>query len=82
MKTFLLVLRCGLEGIIGLYMMVVTPLAYLVAIIRGLFMPGARAYALGMLVGVSIFCYLGYLVFRDALRVGRRIRTKPQTNPN
>jgi hypothetical protein len=83
MKSFWLAVRCGLEGILGAYMMVAfvaeAPKAIINLILRGSY---NIAYTFGALAGVFVLGVLGYYIFRDAVRVGRRVRTKPEISQN
>jgi len=73
MKTALLAIRCGLEGVLGFLLMLVVLVDLPKAIIS---LQGAenKAYACGMVLGTLIMGCLGYYIFRDAIKVGRRIR--------
>lgn len=75
MKSFLLIVRCVLEGLLGLYMM----LATLAELPKAAFALHSNiAYACGMLGGAFILGVLGFYIFRDAVRVGGKIRKKPE----
>jgi hypothetical protein len=76
MKSLVLVLRCALEGLLGASMM----LATLAGIAISLLNSYGVAYTLVSLTGSFILGALGFYMFRDAIRVGRRLRSKPEIN--
>ena len=85
MKTFLLTMRCGLEGILGgllilLYLIDIPQT--IVGVIRLLGAESGKpsvAFVSGMVIGTLTAGFLGYESIRDAIKVGRRIQSKPQT---
>jgi hypothetical protein len=88
MKTFLLVMRCGLEGILGVLLILVFLSDIPKSIIGVIRLFGAEngktsvAEVSGMVIGMFIMGFFGYLAIRDAIKIGRRIQTKPQTIQN
>lgn len=81
MKPLLLAVRCGIEGILGAYMMLaaIAELPKAISSLRGSY---NIAYTCGMLGGAFIVGVFGYYIFRDAVRTGRRIRKKPEISPD
>ena len=77
MKTPWLVFRLIFEGVVGFFMLF-SPIAQLPTILRDL-RQGNHAGLAGTLIGVGIMVILGFYVFRDAVRVMKRIR-KNQTS--
>jgi len=69
------VVRCAVEGILGLYLMAY---ALLLGLPKGIaaILHHNIAYGLGTLAGVLIVGTLSSYLLRDAIRVGSRLRSK------
>ena len=75
MKSFLLTLRCCLEWLLGGYL-----IAYSIGLpSKMLAQVATRDYAgsVGTLLAGLMLGTLGYVMFRDAIRVWRRLRYNP-----
>ena len=75
MRSVWMIVRCGGEGLLGMLFLLNTPiqLVRIVAMVRS--SQSTSAYLLGGLFGVCLCAVLGFLLVRDAIRVGRRIRS-------
>ena len=75
MKTPWLIFRLIFEGVVGFFMLF-SPIAQLPIILGDLRQANYAGLA-GTLLGVVIMVILGFYVFRDAVRIMKRIRQKP-----
>ncbi len=72
----MLAVRCVLEGLLGALMMLSTLAGVAISLLNSY----GIAYTLVSLAGCFILGALGFYMFRDAIRVGRRLRYKPEIN--
>ncbi len=79
MKKVILVLRCAFEGLLGFIMVLgaIVQLPKFIGELRSESFSGA--YTAGVAFGLVMLLVLGFFLCRDALRVGRRIRTTQVT---
>ncbi len=72
MKRLLLTLRLALEAIFGVMIVLNAPISLIKVVGSG----SSTPYILGSIGGIVIGLVIGFLLIRDAMRVGKRLKAQ------